>query len=369
MAGKLKHINSNSATWRAAVRRKLSQWFIRFARDLPWRKTRDWYPVWISEIMLQQTQVATVIPYFHRFVSRFPTVHSLASADEQDVLRLWEGLGYYRRARQLHAAARVIVANHRGQFPNDSRLAQSLPGIGRYTAGAVLSIAYDQREPILEANTVRVLGRLLAFPGDPHSKAGQATLWSFAEDLLPAKNVGQCNQALMELGSQICTPRNPACPKCPVAMLCPTKKYGLQESIPAPKMKKKFVEVSHAIVVVKRGQRVLVRQCGDSERWSGLWDFPRFELDTSQLDIQSQLHRRVQSLTGIRIERSEHLETLRHGVTRYRITLECFLANPSRGRLKTGARWISIEDLADYPLNTTGRKIAVLVRDLVDGRG
>ena len=174
------------------------------ARDLPWRGTRDPYAVWLSEIMLQQTQVETVKPYFQRFLAALPTIQALAKADEQQVLRLWEGLGYYRRARQLHQAARQIVADHDGRFPTDPQSVQRLPGIGRYTAGAILSIAFDQRQPILEANTVRVFSRLLAYDGQTTSSAGQKLLWAAAEAVLPARDVGRFNQALMELGSEVC---------------------------------------------------------------------------------------------------------------------------------------------------------------------
>src|SRR5205823_5405848 len=178
------------------------------ARDLPWRRTRDLYAIWISEIMLQQTQVATVIPYFERFFTRFPDVAALAAADEHDVLQLWEGLGYYRRARQLHAAAKQIMAEHRGQFPISYDDVRLLPGIGRYTAGAILSIGLDQRLPILEANSVRVLSRLTAYRGDVNSVAGRQKLWEVAESILPQRDCGTFNQAVMELGSEICTPRS-----------------------------------------------------------------------------------------------------------------------------------------------------------------
>src|SRR5687768_10854498 len=198
-------------SWRTLLTRKLLAWFDRSARDLPWRRTSDLYAIWISEVMLQQTQVATVIAYFERFLHRFPDVGSLAAADEQQVLRLWEGLGYYRRARQLHAAAKVIVAEHSGRFPLAYDAVRSLPGIGRYTAGAILSIGAGARLPILEANTIRVLSRLTAFRGDPASSAGQKHLWQIAELTLPAKRVGTFNQSLMELGSEICTPKAPTC--------------------------------------------------------------------------------------------------------------------------------------------------------------
>ncbi len=207
--------------WKARFRRRLMTWFRRSARDLPWRSTRDPYAVWISEIMLQQTQVVTVVGYFERFLAAFPTVVDLAAADEQQVLRLWEGLGYYRRARQLHAAAKIIVAEHQGRFPRDPQQIRDLPGIGRYTAGAIASIAWDAREPILEANTLRVFSRLLGYRGDPTQSRGQQLLWDFSASVLPAKEIGLFNQALMELGSEVCTPRSPLCDRCPVGASVP----------------------------------------------------------------------------------------------------------------------------------------------------
>ena len=183
--------------------------------------------------MLQQTQVATVAEYFPRFLQAFPTVQALAAAPEEQVLRLWEGLGYYRRARQLHRAAGVIVAEHDGRFPRELQAVLQLPGIGRYTAGAITSIAFDARSPILEANTIRLLSRLLAYRGDLQQAAAQKKLWAFAEQLLPQRKTGAFNQALMELGSLVCSPRSPDCRQCPVMSLCPTFREGLQDVIPA----------------------------------------------------------------------------------------------------------------------------------------
>ena len=248
------------SAWFRVFRRRLGAWFDRHAKDLPWRRRNDAYAVWLSEIMLQQTQVATVCDYFARFLQAFPTVEDLAEADEEQVLRLWEGLGYYRRARQLHRAAKIIVEEHGGEFPRDIEKVRRLPGIGRYTAGAILSIAYDIPQPILEANTIRVYSRLLGYEGDPHASAGQKLLWSMAEAVIPAKRPGRLNQALMELGREVCKSRGPLCESCPVASLCRACERGLQDRIPRPKAKPKIEEVREAAVIVRRRGRVLLDQ-------------------------------------------------------------------------------------------------------------
>ncbi len=349
--------------WKQTFRRQLKQWYRAHARDLPWRRTADPYCIWVSEIMLQQTQVATVIPYYERFLESFPTVADLAAADEEVVLRHWEGLGYYRRARQLHKAAKQIVELHDGVFPTNAEDVDALPGIGRYTRGAILSIAFDQRQPILEANTIRLNCRLLALEEIHTSSASQRLLWQFAEDILPRKGSGLFNQALMELGSAVCTPRDPKCLLCPVASICPTRAAGKQNSIPVPKKKTVYEELAETAVVVFKKNKVLLRRCREGERWAGLWDFPRFE-STAANGKQSSEAACVQRLTGIDCRiRDQSLKTLKHGVTKYRITLTVRAADFESGRLKRGDElaWVQPEQLEEYPLSVTGRKIAKLL--------
>ncbi|MGD9645040.1 MAG: A/G-specific adenine glycosylase [Pirellulales bacterium] len=362
----------SSADWRRNLARRLLRWFDRHARPLPWRASRDPYRIWLSEVMLQQTQVATVVGYYERFVAALPTIADLAAADEQQVLKLWEGLGYYRRARQLHAAARQICQQHDGEFPTDREAVHALPGVGRYTAGAVLSIAFDAREPILEANTIRVLSRLLSYRGDPRSAAGQQRLWQAATDWLPRRRAGAFNQALMELGSEICTPRDPRCDDCPVALLCPTRAAGLQNKIPAPARKPRIEAVHQAAVVVRRRDgRLLLTQYRRGQRWAGLWDFPRFQLDGVAEPPVGYLEQQTATLAGRRVTLGERLLTLRHGVTRFRITLDCYTAQAgtatrsvasaersTRAELAPIIGWFNPRELAALPMNTTGRKIA-----------
>lgn len=353
-------------SWKRSFRRRLLAWYRSAARDLPWRHTHDPYAIWVSEVMLQQTQVSTVKPYFERFLHEFPDVSALAQADESRVLRLWEGLGYYRRARQLHEAARLISQEHAAQFPRDADTLRGLPGIGRYTAGAILSIAFDDREPILEANTVRLLSRLLAYGKEPARAEGQRLLWSFAESLLPRKGAGTLNQALMELGSEICTPRDPDCDGCPVAPQCAARQQGRQTEIPVGRRSMRFEDVHEVAVVVRRRGRVLLRQCAPGERWAGLWDFPRFAVRPKQsCDMQFEIENRVLGMTGLAIELGDHLTRIKHGVTRYRITLDCYQSDALSGRRRGGASqlpWIRPDKLESYPLSVTGRKISQLIR-------
>jgi len=347
-------------------RQRLRRWYLRNARDLPWRHSITPYRVWISEIMLQQTQVSKVIPFFERFLDRFPDVQALAAASEQDVLRIWEGLGYYRRARQLHRAAAMICQQHDGIFPRDPLALRELPGIGRYSAGAILSIAFDQREPILEANTLRLLSRLFAIEEDIQLSATQERLWELAEQLLPRTQAGNFNQALMELGSQVCHPRQPGCSSCPLRKLCQAHLQGLEQLIPFNSRKVNYESVHEAAVIVsnKRGQ-VLLRHCQDNERWAGMWDYPRFSFDTRTpaARIQQQLKSGVRSLTDVRIGVAQPMTKLKHSVTRYRITLHCFRSNelPSssgNSHRRQDLCWLAPEELDRYPLSSMGRVIS-----------
>lgn len=361
----LKQGGTQGPAWQSALRRRLLAWFRRQARELPWRETRDPYAIWVSEVMLQQTQVATVVGYYRRFLERFPTIAALAQAPEAEVLRLWEGLGYYRRARQLHAAARRIVADHGGEFPRDPAAVRALPGIGRYTAGAILSIAFDAREPILEANTIRLVSRLLAYRGDPRSTAGQQPLWEAAARWLPRRGAGTFNQALMELGSLVCTPRAPDCPNCPLVALCPTMAGGWQAEIPPPSRRAASTAVREAAVAVVHRGRVLIVRRHQARRWAGLWGFPRWELPPrAAAELDRSLAEGVRALCGQEITLGPHLATWRHGVTRFRITLECYQARlVARGTPPAGTdlAWVRPAELGAYPLDVTARKLADLL--------
>ncbi len=340
------------------LRRKLRAWFDQHQRDLPWRENKTPYRIWISEIMLQQTQVATVIDYYLRFMKRFPTVQTLAQADQSEVLKLWEGLGYYRRARQLHAAAAVVVELHGGVFPESFNDVLALPGIGRYTAGAILSIACDQRLPILEGNTIRLFARLLGMKTDPRTTANQKILWQFAETILPHKRCGDFNQGLMEIGNQVCKPKQPRCDQCALSSVCQTYIQGWQEIIPAKSKPIAYEDLHEAVVLVSKKingqQKWLVRVCGPDERWTGLWDFPRYAVDNGPIEAQ------LKSTTGLGATLRRTGPPIKHAVTRYRIQLQCFVATQLIGRLKkqgTDTMWATHAQLEALPMSVTGRKI------------
>ena len=345
----------------AWLARRLRSWFRRHQRDLPWRRDRDPYRIWVSEVMLQQTQVATVIPYFERFLRAFPTLADLAAAEEQDVLRLWEGLGYYRRARDLHRAARILVADHQGRFPDDPAVLGALPGLGRYTCNAVLSQAFDRRLPILEANTQRVLSRLFGRAQDPRQGPARRWLWQAAEDILPQRDIGAFNQALMELGALVCTPAAPRCTDCPLAARCLARQRGQQESIPTRSPAPEIQRIQEAAIVARRGSEVLLVQRPQRGRWAGLWEFPHGPLTDGEA-AETAAARLLRELTGLQARIGPELLTIRHGVTRYHITLTCFEAELAAGAFQSAfyveGRWLSLADLAAYPVSSPQRRLA-----------
>ena len=347
----------------ASFRRKLIQWYAKHARSLPWRDVADPYYVWVSEVMLQQTTAQTVQGHFDRFIQAFPTIQSLAEADLNSVNRHWEGLGYYRRCTFLHKAAREIIDQFNGIFPDHIDDVRRLPGIGRYTAGAILSITFDQRLPILEANTLRLHARLLAMRGDILHGEANAHLWEFAEAILPRTGAGKLNQALMDLGSLVCTPKSPKCTECPVVAFCASANRGLQNEIPTPKTKEQMeYRTEVALLVRKRGKTLLIRS-PEGQRWAGLWDFPRVEMETElplMLHVSTVLQNRLSKLTGRKLAPGRLICSLKHSVTKYRITL-LFCEGTDTGKTGKAAlcetRWATTAELKELPFNSTARKL------------
>lgn len=331
-----------------AVRRALVGWYRRAARDLPWRRSPSPYAVWISETMLQQTQVDRVKDYFTRFMTLFPTVAALAAADADDVLRAWEGLGYYRRARQLHAAARRVVTDHDGILPADERMLRGLPGIGRYTAGAILSIAHDRPAPIVEANSRRVLARLVGHAAPLGGSAGDEPLWQVAARLVPRRGAGTFNQALMDLGATVCIPKRPSCGRCPLASLCVARATGRTAGIPAMATRRTMVERRETALVACHRGRVLLRRRAPGEWWEGLWDFPRLPA----ADLVERL-----SLGPART-----IARLCYTVTHHRVALRVVSRAAARpGRSGADRMWVVPNELERFALTAPGRRIARLV--------
>jgi len=312
----------------------LIDWYEMRKRDLPWRKTRDPYAIWVSEVMLQQTQVKTVLGYYERWMQRFPSVHALAAAEDADVLHAWQGLGYYSRARRLLAGARAVAERHAGKLPRDVEALLALPGIGPYSAGAIASIAYGLPEPIVDGNVVRVLSRLFALRGDPAKAPLKQELWRLARELVPASDPSTFNQSLMELGATICTPTSPRCPECPVAKQCQALAQGLERELPQLAKRKAPTEVATAAAYVRRGDAVLLRQVpDDAARWAGLWVLPFAELSRTEKAPAGAL--RALTEIGVAASVGTTLREARHTITRFRITLsivECKLQKTPRKR-------------------------------------
>ena len=310
--------------------------------------------------MLQQTQVASVIPYYQRFLTQFPTLPQLAEGDEQAVLRLWEGLGYYRRARDLCRAARLLVEAGHATIPDDPERVGSLPGFGRYTVNAVLSQAYDRPLPILEANSQRVLCRLFAVAESPREAAVRKLLWQRAEELLPKKSVGDFNQAMMELGALICTPMNPNCPACPLRAHCRTRAQNRQSEIPLRSKPANIVRVEEVALVIRKKGKLLLVQRPDGGRWAKMWEFPHQPLEATELHAAAA--QRLLTMLGLTGDIAGPIATIRHTVTRFRITMVCLNVEHRRGTLNAeqypNALWIRPEDLHAYPLSTPQRRLA-----------
>ena len=343
----------------AAFRRQLLGWFRHYRRDLPWRRTRDPYRIWLSEIMLQQTRVAAVIPYYERFLERFPDIHALATAPQDEVLRLWSGLGYYSRARNLQRAAQEIVARHGGTFPRAEKDALELPGIGSYTAAAILSIAYGARYAVLDGNVARVLARIFAVRGDLRDAKRWQALQKSADLLLAPKSSSDWNQAMMELGAMLCTPQSPQCLLCPVMQFCQAQKLGIAESLPAPRKKRTTEDITLAAAVLldTRGRTLLLpppklpkgsaAHGQISVLVSKLWHFPTMVAGKDPVaELQAHLSEIFPHAITNEPLQLEALPTARHAVTYRAITLRSFLIRLAQLPRVTGAKSIQLSEVA-----------------------
>jgi len=344
----------------ALLRRRLLGWYRRSRRDLPWRRTRDPYRIWVSEMMLQQTQVATAVPFYQRFVERFPDIGSLAAAGIDDVLAAWAGLGYYRRARHLHAAAGIVVREHGGRVPSDPEAFGRLPGVGRYSTGAVLSIGFDLPLPVLDGNVARVLSRIFAMDAAVRDPAGAKRLWALAESLVPRRGAGDWNQALMELGATVCTPRAPDCAHCPVRTLCRAHASGRVDRFPPVPPRRAPRAVHVAAAWIERDGRVLVvRRAG--RLLEGLWEPPSLEQDGAR-GARTALERHVRTL-GVDVRLGGAPMALRHRLTHRDFSVRVWdgTANGPR-RSRRGLRWID-PDRPGVPLTGLARRLVAARRE------
>lgn len=346
------------------LRTSLLGWYSQSGRDLPWRQTRDPYAIWVSEIMLQQTQVKTVIPYFDRWMSQFPTVQALAAADLQQVLKAWEGLGYYARARNLHRAAQVIVQQHGSIFPTEIDAVLALPGIGRTTAGGILSAAFNQPLAILDGNVKRVLARLIAL--DVAIAKALPRLWQISQDLVDPQHGRDFNQALMDLGATVCTPHNPTCLVCPWQGHCQAYNLGTQSQIPMsePRAPVPHKQIGVAVIWNDRGQILIDRRKPDG-LLGGLWEFPGGKVEAGET-IAACIQREIQEELGIEIFVGDRLVVVDHAYSHFRVTLNVHHCRHLSGDPQPIAcdeiRWVTLAELDQFPFPKANLQIIAALR-------
>jgi A/G-specific adenine glycosylase len=341
------------------MRQHLLRWYRANRRELPWRRTRDPYAIWVSEIMLQQTQVATVLPYYERFLERFPNSESLAGASEDEVLSVWSGLGYYRRARSLHRGARTIQERHAGRLPADPAELRHLPGIGRYTAGAISSIAFGLAEPVLDGNVRRVLARVFGVRGSRSGPAGEERrLWTIAGELVRCSNPGDLNQALMELGALVCSPREPACEDCPLAPDCRAHAEGRPEAYPTPRPAARVTSVRVAVALVRRAGRVLLERPGDDSPFRGTWDLPAREIQ-GEANARARLECAITARHDLHLRVGPLIARAKHDIMQRRLGLEIHDCRLYRGRVagRGNLRWADPRALAAVPVSGATAKV------------
>ena len=340
---------------------RILKWYAGHGRKLPWRGHPDPYAVWVSEIMLQQTRVETVIPYFERWMTRFPTITDLANASEQEILSVWEGLGYYSRARNLHKAARIVEDDHGGILPCDPAQLRKLPGIGRYTAGAIASMAFGRDEATLDGNIRRIFTRVFDVAQPADAPAGEEILWTLVQENLPVGRAGDYNQALMDLGAAICLPRNPTCLLCPLSELCKARLAGIQEQRPVLKPR---VEVPHYIVtaaVLQRKGKVLLAKRPSKGLLGGMWEFPGGKVEQGET-LDACLRREIREETGTEIRVGEAFGIYQHAYTHFSLTLHAFLCELIKGEPRpleaVELAWVAPGELGNYPMGKVDRQIA-----------
>jgi A/G-specific adenine glycosylase len=352
-----------------ALSSKLLAWYRLNQRTLPWRGHPSAYAVWVSEIMLQQTRVETVIPYFEKWMRLFPDVHALANASEHDVLNAWEGLGYYGRARNLHKAAQLVAEQYSGEIPRDLDELRKLPGIGRYTLGAIASIAFGIDISTLDGNIKRVYARIFDVTEPVDSPAGEKILWHLADEQLPKGQAGDYNQALMDLGATICVPKNPRCLICPVMKLCKARQHGTQDQRPVKNPKKDIPHYVHAAgVIIERG-RVLLAQRPSNGLLGGMWEFPNGRVNGDPAKELPEAFKKGYSLQ-LRAKRSsrgegsrsaEPVGVVHHAYSHFSVTVHVFRCELISKLKGTNLKWVSLKKLNEYPMGKIDRQIAEMI--------
>ena len=343
------------------IRRALLDWFRRCARPLPWRKRRSPYAIWVSEIMLQQTQVATVIPYYRRFLKVFPTLPALAQAPLERVLELWSGLGYYRRARHLHQAAKVIVERFAGRFPRTYREARSLPGVGDYTTRAVLSLAYGQPLAVLDGNVARVIARIRALHGSLNQSQFRHAVEQDLDRLLSRNQPGDFNQALMELGQTVCLPRVPRCPLCPLRKICSSYATGNPESFPQPRPRRAGELQYLAAAVIRRGHKAFLVRGLDEGLMNDLWNFPA-AFGPTAIDARLRLLEKLRGFIPGKVRLGKPAGNLTHGITFRKIRVAVYSTQTGGRAVAQTGRWVYLSDLKTAAVSQLTRKIAASLR-------
>jgi A/G-specific adenine glycosylase len=339
----------------------LLAWYEKHARDLPWRRLNNPYAIWIAEVMLQQTRVETVIPYYQRWLTRFPKVEALAEASRDEVLGLWEGLGYYQRAHNMYEAAKMIVQDQNGELPRRVEELVQLPGIGPYTAAAIAAIAFNQDVVAMDGNLRRVFSRQMDLTIDPRSPEGGRQLMAFAIDLLPTGRASTFNQALMDLGATICVPRDPACDQCPLAVHCKAFQRGVQNERPIRSTRPAVPHHIVAAAVLRQGRKVLIGRRPQGELLGGLWEFPGGTLERGET-LESCLRRELEEELGVDVEIGSELGAYKHAYTHYKVTVHAFecslLTGKPETRYHSELRWVTISKLEQYPMGKVDRAIA-----------
>jgi A/G-specific adenine glycosylase len=340
---------------------KLLKWYNKNKRILPWRGHRSEYAVWVSEIMLQQTRVETVIPYFKKWMKLFPTVRALAKASEREVLNAWEGLGYYSRARNFHKAAKLVVEKYDRKLPRDVGELQKLPGIGRYTAGALASILFGMDEPALDGNLKRVYARLFDVRKPVNSTEGERLLWKIARENLPKGKAADFNQALMDLGATVCLPKNPRCEVCPLARDCKAKARGTQHLRPVKMTRRAAPHHIHAAAVIIQRGRVLLARRPSRGLLAGMWEFPNARVKGNPRAGLASALRAAYSLK-VRMKRSVHpLAIVEHAYSHFKVAVHAYQCELSSGEINGNLKWVSVKKLDDFPMGKVDRKISEAV--------